>query len=68
MIIIKINVPHIFLKNGTDILLSDSKIEYNNNNLSLCEANCKYQGYDTTYKQSICDCKIKNNMEYKSDI
>ena len=54
--------------NGTDILLSDRKMEYNNNNLSLCEANCNYQGYDKTYKQSICDCKIKNNMAIKSDI
>ena len=54
--------------NGTDILLSDRKIEYNKNNLSLCEANCNYQGYDKNYKNSICDCKIKNNIEYHSDI
>ena len=29
--------------NGTDILLYDRKKEYNEQNLSLCEANCRYQ-------------------------
>ena len=54
--------------NGTDILLFDRKKEYINNNLSLCEANCKYQSYNKTYKQSICECNIKNNIEYISNI
>ena len=54
--------------NGTDILLYDRKKVYSENNLSLCESNCYYQGYDKNSKQSICDCKIKNNIEYISDI
>ena len=54
--------------NGTDILLTDRKKEYINNNLSLCENNCFYKNYDQDYKQSICDCKVKNNMDYISDI
>ena len=54
--------------NGTDILLYDRKKEYKNNNYSLCEANCYYQGYEANSKQSICNCKIKNNLEYQSDI
>ena len=54
--------------NGTDILLSDRQKEYSENNLSLCEANCDFQGYETNSKQSICNCKIKNNIEYKTDI
>ena len=54
--------------NGTDILISDRKKNYIENNLSLCEANCNYQSYDISNKQSICDCKIKNNIEYSSDI
>ena len=54
--------------NGTDILLFDRKKEYNENNLSLCEVNCDYQGYDKTYKQSTCDCNIKKNIEYISNI
>ena len=55
-------------ENGTDILLYDRKKEYINNNLSLCENNCYYKDYDQDYKQSICDCKVKNNMDYISDI
>ena len=54
--------------NGTDMLLYDRKKEYGDNKLSLCEANCNYQGYDINYKQSICDCNIKNKIEYKSEI
>ena len=53
---------------GTDIILNDRKIEFGNNNLSLCENNCKYGGYNPENKQSICDCGIKNEMEYISDI
>ena len=54
--------------NGADILLYDRKKEYIDNNLSLCENNCNYKKYDQDYKQSICDCKVKNNMVYISDI
>ena len=53
---------------GTDIILNDRKIEFGDNNLSLCENNCKYGGYNPENKQSICDCGIKNEMEYISDI
>ena len=45
--------------NGTDILVYDRKKEYSDNKLSLCEANCYYQGYDSNNKQSLCDCQIK---------
>ena len=55
-------------EDGTDIILNDRKKEFGNNNLSLCENNCKYLGYNNENKQSICDCGIKNEMEYISDI
>ena len=54
--------------NGTDILLYDRKKEYNDQNLSLCEANCYYQGYETATKQSKCECQMKNNLEYQSEL
>ncbi len=54
--------------NGTDILIFDRKKEYSDKNFSLCEANCTYKGYDKINKQSICDCKIKTNIEYISNI
>ena len=54
--------------NGTDILLYDRKKEYNEQNLSLCEANCHYQGYEMATKQSKCECQMKNNLEYQSEL
>ena len=45
--------------NGTDILLSDRHEEYNNNNMSLCEKDCKYSEYETETKKVKCDCEIK---------
>ena len=36
---------------GTDIILSDRKDEFVNNNMSLCEDNCKYTKYDSETKR-----------------
>ena len=55
-------------ENGTDIILDDRKQEFSDNNLSLCEKNCNYTGYDADNKQSSCDCNIKNKMDLISDI
>ena len=55
-------------EDGTDILLIDRKQEFNDNNLSLCENNCNYTGYNEDNKQSLCDCNIKNKMELISEI
>ena len=54
--------------NGTDIILADRKQEFTDNNLSLCEKNCNYTGYDLEDKQSTCDCVIKNKMDLISEI
>ena len=48
---------------GTDITLNDRKIEYNIKNLSLCEKDCEYIGYDKDKKNSICYCKFKNKFK-----
>ena len=50
-------------ENGTDILIYDRKKEYIDNKLSLCENSCEYLKYEILDKQSICNCKIKNNIE-----
>ena len=55
-------------ENGTDIILDDRKKEYSNNNLSLCQNNCNYTGYDKENKQSSCDCNAKNKMDLISEI
>ena len=49
-------------ENGTDILLNDRKNEYNENNLSLCQNNCTFTGYDTDTKKALCDCEVKTKI------
>ena len=44
-------------ENGTDILLNDRQIEFNNNNMSLCENGCTYNGYIN--KTVKCECNFK---------
>ena len=55
-------------ENGTDILLNDRKTEYIYNNLSLCEANCIYNGYNEDTKKALCECESKNKIGLISDI
>ena len=54
--------------NGTDIPMYDRKKKFLDNNYSLCEMNCNFENYEQKSKQSICSCKIKNNIEYMSNI
>jgi len=54
--------------NGTDIILEDRKNEFINNNMSLCENNCEYIGYDKTKKKAICECGIKSTFNYFLDL
>ena len=55
-------------ENGVDMVLSDRKKEYSNNNLALCEGNCNYIGYNKDYKQSSCNCSVKNEIDLISEI
>ena len=54
--------------NGTDIILTDRKQEFSDNQLSLCETNCTYTGYIKEDKQSSCECNIKNKMDTITEI
>ena len=47
--------------NGTDILLSDRKSDYYEN-VSLCENDCSYQGYDLEKKRIKCECPVKEEI------
>ena len=51
-------------ENGTNIILNDRKKEYIDNNLSLCENNCTFNGYNSNTKKALCECetKIKINL------
>jgi len=57
--------------NKTDITLNDRKIEFNNNNISLCEKNCNFIDYDKETKRTSCECEPKtifeNIIDYKID-
>ena len=55
-------------EDGTDIILSDRKKEFNDNNLSLCQNHCEYIEYNKDSKQSSCECGIKNKMDSISEI
>ena len=55
-------------KHNTDIILKDRRNEYINNNLSLCENNCEYKGYDISTKKAKCECYIKIKMSLFSEI
>ena len=58
-------------ESNTDIILDDRKNEFIDQNLSLCEANCEYIGYDPNTKQAECDCEVKASKrlmeEFKVD-
>ena len=53
---------------GTDIILSDRRNEFIDNNISLCEKNCEYKGYKNEIKKSICQCEIKLKFPLISEI
>ena len=53
---------------NTDITLNDRKLEFNNNNYSLCEVNCEYEGYIPETKKSKCKCKIKIKIPMITEI
>ena len=55
-------------ENGTDIILNDRQNEFINNNLSLCEDNCTYNGYFTDTKKALCECQTKLKINSISEI
>ena len=48
-------------ENGTDILLSDRKNDFYEN-VSLCENDCDYKGYDLEKKRVQCECPVKEEL------
>ena len=47
-------------ENGTDILINDRQNEFNDNNMSLCENECIFIGYEKDKKKAKCECEAKN--------
>ena len=52
----------------SNLTLYDRKKEYNDNNMSICEKNCTYNGYLLDIKKSKCICNIKVEMPLISQI
>ena len=50
--------PH--SENNKDLIIFDRRHEFNINNMSLCESNCKFKGYIN--HQIICECQIKTKF------
>jgi len=48
--------------NGNDKPIDYRRKEFVNNNMSLCESECNYLGYDFDTKNSKCECEIKKEM------
>ena len=55
-------------ENGTDIIINDRINEYKNNNMSLCEKHCEFNGYEENAKKAKCKCKAKSKVDNISEI
>ena len=51
-----------YSENGIDKIVFDRKEEFNKNNMSLCEKNCNFNGYNSTNKLVDCECSIKESL------
>ena len=55
-------------ENFTDITLDDRRNEYLKDNMSLCEVNCEYDGYNSENKTAECECEIKIKIPLMEEI
>ena len=55
-------------RKGTDIILSDRRDIFISNNMSLCENNCIYNGYNSNIKKSVCQCDIKLELPLINEV
>ena len=52
-------------EDGTDISLLDRKKNFIDNKLTVCEEDCKFEGYNYTTEKAICSCKVKTYLTKK---
>ncbi len=57
-----------YTQNGCDITLKDRQNEFINNNYTLCEDGCSFNGYEAKAKKVECNCNIKKAMPKASEI
>ena len=51
-------------EDGVDMTIYDRKYEYNKKNMSLCELNCTYKGYNISTLKAECECPPKIEIGY----
>ena len=54
--------------NGVDMVLSDKKEDFINNNLGICEDGCEIISYNYETKKAVCSCGIKTEIPLMNDI
>ena len=52
-------------KNGTDVILSDRRNYYYDQNATFCEESCTYQGINTETQKVMCYCVSQNEMNHE---
>ena len=52
-----------YTQNGCDITLKDRQNEFINNNYTLCEDGCSFNGYEAKTKKIECNCNIKKQCQ-----
>ena len=53
---------------GTDKTLKDRQEEFKKRNISVCEENCDFTGYDNKTKKAVCSCFTKIELPIVSAI
>ena len=53
---------------GTDIILSDRKQEYFDNNYSICEIDCDFVSYNYETQKAVCSCEIKTEIPFMENV
>ena len=53
---------------GTDVILADRKNQFYNSNITLCDDNCEYKGFDTESRRAKCECNVKTEINSIFDV
>ena len=55
-------------ENGVDMVLSDKKEDFINNNLGICEDGCELLSYNYETEKAVCSCGIKTEIPLMKDM
>ena len=53
---------------GTDIIITDRKKEFIEDNRTVCQEDCVFYEYDNNIKKANCSCQIKDNSNKNFDM